>query len=272
MANPPSLTANLERGHETNFWGKLQGKGVMPEDVAEAGKSPAMIEEIVAVFLKYRLFATPEEQIATILRINEAIWKDRSVTEKAIRALGDPPVCPSSEDQHLWCTVLLRETGDAVRTFGDNAKALRFIHGEEGSWQWDGIVFTPEGVRLRTGAIARPKGLRWSAAELGRERQNQKVADVRPALDLAKRMGMGQELPLIGALHPKWACAMDGDEIPFVDAPDLEVRPNAGRSFSDAPCVRFNRGTGEVGLDAYDVANRSSCYGSGVLGECHLVA
>lgn len=268
-ANPPSLTADLRRGDETQVLMKLQQDGVTHEDYAAIAQNDAMRREIVAAVLKYRLFATPEEQIVTILRVNEAIWKDRSVTEKAIRKLGDPPVCPPSDERHLYCVFLPRETGDPVLTLKDNVKALRFVHGEDKFWQWDGIVFTSEGVRLRQGAIVRPKGLRWSIAELGRERQNQKVEDVRPALDLAKRMGMGQELPLIGALHPKWARAMDGDKIPFVDAPDLEVRPNASaaESFSSAPCLRFGRDTGRVGLDARGVASANPYCGSGVLGE-----
>ena len=269
-ANPPSLTADLRRGNETQVLLKLQGDGVMPEDYSAIATNDTLRAEIVAAILKYRLFATPEQQIETLLRINEAVWKDRSINMKAPRRLGDAPVCPPSDEQNLNCIVLLRETGDAVRTFEDNWKALRHVHGENGSWVWGGIVFIADGVKLRVGAIARPKGLRWAIAELGRERQNQKVADVRPDLDQKKIMGMGQELPLIGALHPKWARAMNGEDIPFVDAPDLEVRPSAvaHESFSNAPSLDFSRATGEVELSANDVGARPPLSGSGSLREC----
>ena len=80
---------------------------------------------------------------------------------------------------------------------------------------------------------------------------------------------MGQELPLIGALHPKWARAMNGAGIPFVDAPDLEVRLNAkaDESFSSAPFLHFRRDAGEVWLGARGVVRSDPFGGSGVLGE-----
>ncbi|MBI4281778.1 hypothetical protein HY625_03065 [Candidatus Uhrbacteria bacterium] len=212
------------------------------------------------------IFTTPEEQIRRLLDINEDVWKDRSVTEEAIRALGGPPTCPPSDDRHLFCVTLLCETGDPVRTFEENYKALVLVH-ERRVWKWDGIVFTPEGVRLRAGAIPRPKGLRWAIAELGRQCQNQKVVDVRLALDHAEVMGIGQELSAFGAMHPLWATAMDGDTIPFVDAPDMEVRAFAhlGYSFKSAPCLLFNRSIGEVelGFSEVGVESHVSHFGPG---------
>ncbi len=76
-ANPSSLTADLRRGDETQVLLKLQQDGVTDKDYAAIAKNDAMRAEIVAAILKHRLFTTPEEQIQTLLRINEAVWKDR---------------------------------------------------------------------------------------------------------------------------------------------------------------------------------------------------
>lgn len=48
---------------------------------------------------------------------------------------------------------------------------------------------------------------------------------------------------------------------------DVDTFLFADKSFSNAPYMNFNRDTGKVKLNANDVANRNSNYGSGVLGE-----
>lgn len=244
---------------------KLQLRGVEMEDFVAIGKDDALADEVYAAILRHRLFAKPEAVIATVLEINEAVWKDTAVTEAAIRALGDPPEVPLADERGLSCLGLFRETGDAVHTFAENWAAAQFVHTLAGTWKWDGLLFTPSGVRQRVGAKPRPLGLRWQVAELGRGFQNRKVKDVRPALDSTAVMGMGQELPLLAALHPKWVKSMNGADRPFVDAPDLEVDPSGQGGFSSAPCLFFYRVDGQVGLRAYDVSVAGPSYGSGSL-------
>jgi hypothetical protein len=222
-------------------------------------------EPVVSAVPSPSLFSTPEEQIETLLRIARDVWKDTSITESAIRALGNPPECPASDANGLYTVVLLSETGDAIETFRRNWDACVHIHKPEGTWKWDGLLFTPKGVRVRKGAKPAPIGLRWAIAELGRAFKGHKVRDVRRELDASGRMGMGQELLLIGALHSNWAKATNGDDTPFVDAPDLEVAPCARGGFIGAPCLSFNRGNRRVDLGAKRVGDSLSLYGSGSL-------
>ncbi|MBI5221880.1 MAG: hypothetical protein HY980_00045 [Candidatus Magasanikbacteria bacterium] len=243
-----TLTGGMAIGDLNNTLSHLQGDGVDGDDFAAIGKDGALRADIVAVILRHRLFTSPEVQIRRLLEINEAVWKDAAITPEAIRAIGDPPDCPVSDEHGLYCVCLFSETGDAVRTFARNWEACVHVHGEDGTWKWDGLRFTSECVRQRVGAIVRPIGLRWQVAELGRQFQKQSVANVRP--QLGKVMGIGQELPFIAVMHPKWAVSMNGDTIPFVDAPDLEMAPSALGAFSSAPFLGFSRGNRRVFLGA----------------------
>ena len=260
-----SLTADIRRGDETQVLLRLQNDGVLPDDYVAISTNDALRGDIVAAILKHRLFATPEEQIRRLLEINEQVWKDASITEVAIHAIGDAPEAPASDEAGIYCVALLAETGDAVKTFERNWAACVHVHGVDKTWKWDGLLFTPQGVKSRADAKPRPVGLRWAIAELGRAYQNQAVEQARPALDAKSVMGMGRELPLIGALHPKWATAMNGAKIPFVDAPDLAVAASGRGDFGYAPCLGFGRDNGEVDLVALQVAYPYPSFGSGSL-------
>lgn len=259
-----SLTADL-LGVESQTLRSLQERGWETADYKAIGTDGVFADELTQVMLRFRLFTSPTEQIQRLLEINEAVWKDRAITEAVIRELGDPPECQTSDENGLYCANLFRETGDAVQTFSDNWDACVHVHGEDGTWKWGGLIFTQQGVRQRASAITRPTGLRWQVAELGRQFQKQSVKDVRPQLDSTQTTGMGQELPFIAALHPKWAKSMDGDKIPFVDAPDLEVAPRGDGEFSNAPCLRFGTGDRRVRLGCDHVGIVSSFFGSGSL-------
>jgi len=200
---------------------------------------------------------------------SEALPSSLAITPEAIVALGGPPKCPAWDEHHLYAVVLLYETGDALTTFQRNWEACVHIFGEELSWKWNGLVMTPKGVRPREGAKPRKPGLRWAVAELGRAYQGITVRDARVAQSAEESAGMGQELPLIAALHPRWATSLNGKTIPFVDAPDLEIAPDGEGKFYCAPCLHFDRdrglGLGRVGLGACNVGNPNRGFGSGSL-------
>lgn len=263
MKTSLTLTADLRRGDETQVLLKLQGDGILHDDFVAIGRDDKLRADVVDAILKRRMFRPPEEQVKQILEINEAVWKDSEVSEAAIRQLGDPPVCPPSDEHHLFCVTLLRETDDAVVTCAQNWLAAVFVHGGPQTCKREELLFTAKHMRLRTGAVPRPKGFRWAVAELGRVFQDKKIEDVRLELARTTRMGMGQELPLIAALHPAWARRMNGDSIPFVDAPDLEVDFEALGVFGRAPYLCFNREDRQVGLGAGGVCNANLGYGSG---------
>ncbi len=260
-----SLTADLRRGDETQVLMKLQEDGIGPDDFTALKDNGVMRAEVVAAILRHRLFTSPEDQIRRMLEVNERVWKDGSITEVAIRAAGNPPACPASDEYGLHCVTLVSETGNALRTFERNWAACVAIHTEQGTWKWDGLAFMPKGVKQRDAAKPRPVGLRWVIAELGRAHKGTCVRDARSALDKAGVMGMGQELPGIAFMHPRWATTMNGGSIPFVDAPDLEVAPNGQGGFACAPYLYFDRGDGTVGLGAGRGDDPNSNYGSGSL-------
>ena len=257
---PIQILEGFDAGRVLALINRLGGR-----DAAEAilrNEDGVRIERPVPVL---EMFAPPADQIARLLEVNEVGWKDCGITEKAIRELGDPPACPPSDDSRLNCVVLLAETGDALVTFIRNWLACRLVHGLRRTWQWDGLVMTPEGVRPRAEAKPRNPGLRWAVAELGRAHKGRCVRDVRPDLDSKKVMGIGQEAPMIAALHPLWAVSMDGDKFPFLDVPDMEVAPDGRGGFSYAPCMSFGRDDGQVGLFAKSVEDDDPGYGSGSL-------
>jgi len=259
------LTAGIRRGQETQSYLELQKRSVTVEDFAAIGTDSALADDVFAAILKHRMFTPSAEQIRRILEINEAVWKNLAITEQAIAALGDPPVCPSCDEQHLYCVGLFNETGDAVKTLELNWQACVHVHTPKGTWKWDGLVFTPQGVRQRKGAKPRPVGLRWQVCELGRRFYRQAVVNVRPQLDQSQIMGMGQELPFLAALHPRWAVSMNGEDKPFVDAPDLEVAPDGRGKFSVAPYLNFVSDFRQVYLYAGGVRRPYGHYGSGFL-------
>ena len=260
-----SLTGSITRGQETEALKALQARKIDAEDFAAIGTNNLLANEVAALILKYRLFTPPAEQIQKILEINEAVWKNLAITAEAVAALGDPPNCPPSDDQHLYGICLFYETGDPVKTFQLNWEACIHVHQPEGVLKWDGLVFTPQGVRQRDTAKPRPIGLRWQVCELGRQFQGQSVRKVLPQLDQCQKIGMGQELPLVATLHPKWAKSINGQDIPFVDAPDLEVAPHGRGDFFGAPSLSFLSDIRQVDLHATSVGHRSGRYGSGVL-------
>lgn len=262
----PTLTGDLRKGEETNFWFQLQRRGIKPDDIAARSSDDPMFDEVAFAILKRGLFTLPEEQVKRLLEINEQVWKDPGITKAAIRAAGDPPECPPSDEHGLYCVTLFHETGDALTTFMRNWAACVFVHGEYNTFKWDGLVFTPKGVKPRAGAKPRPAGLRWALAELGRLYKGTCVRDVWHDLDAKSVMGVGQELPAIAALHPRWATSTNGRTIPFVEAPDLEVAPNPGWSgFDSAPCLDLPSRDDMVYLSYYDVEESDPRRGSGSL-------
>lgn len=265
MTTSPTLTSALPNGQAQQVLRKLQENGVTVDDYVAIKDSGALLADIVATIQKHRLFSPPEEQVKRLLEVNAALWRDPTITAEAIAALGSPPIAPASDDSHLYAVALLYETGDALRTFERNWAACVHVHGEERTWKWYSLVMTSKGAHPREKAKSRPAGLRWAVAELGRAYQGMCVRDARVVQGSTELMGMGQELPLIAALHPRWATSMNGETIPFVDAPDLEVAPDGEGKFDYAPCLDFGRGDGEVELNAHGVGYPRRNYGSGSL-------
>jgi len=263
---PTTLTASLVRGQETQTLLALQKQGVTSEDYAAIGTNAALCDDVYAAILKHRLFTSPEDQITKLLEINEHVWKDPSVTEVAIRAIGNPPELPVSDEQHLHCIALLYETGDVTKTLERNLLACRYIH-EKIVVRIDSSQthFCQTRIRYRPGARVRNVGFRWAVCELGRRFKGSSVNRAFERMYTEQTMGIGQELPLIAALHPKWVLHMDGNKIPFVAAPDIQMTNNAEGKFEFSPNIRFSRRESRVRHDAEFTCQRDSNFGPGSL-------
>lgn len=221
-----TLTADLRRGDETQVLLKLQRDGIMPDDYAAIATNPDLRNDVVVAILEHCMFASAEQQIKSLLKINKHVWKDPAITEKTICKLGNPPNCPVSSDNGLYCVTLFYETGDPIKTFKRNWQACEFIYGKERVRTDKYLMFIKKVIRQRQGAESRPSGFRWNICELGRQFKGKYGGDVRSKLDQQKLMGIGQELPFIAAMHPRWAFAINHKKIPCVDAPDLEIFPD----------------------------------------------
>lgn len=248
---PKTLTGDLARGDETQVLLTLQQAGVTPEEYAAIGKDPDAQRDIVEVLMRHRLFTSPKDQINRLLDINAAVWHDPDITQTSIidslrmaqnhndvdyrfnRRHNDhevaAPEWPASHGNGLYAVTLVYDTGDVRDTFirnlqafafaktgGDKAlleKAMRVIHSE--------LQYFRD-IRLCRTAIPRMRGARWVVCELGRTLLNFSAEIARQILHQCKLMGIGPELPLIAAMHPKWALAMNGKDIPFLIGSDLE--------------------------------------------------
>ncbi len=208
------------------------------------------------------IFTSPQEQIRLLLQINEVVWKDLTITEAAIRELGDPPERPATEDEALPCITLLSDTGELIETLTRNVLACKYMHGVLHTERAGGLILAGKYVRQREGAQVRRKGLRWAVCELGRKFKDQRAIYVTPKLHRQNLIGMGQELPAIVAMHPNWAIRMEGELIPCVSAPDLEVDLLGEGGFTNMLCVSCSD-KGAIVLGAFGIAAAMPIVGHG---------
>jgi len=196
-----------------NDWTRGEGEALLNivggVDIARVvlrGERKLTVEKITKVVKKHDLFTTSEEQIRRLLDINEAVWHDTDITEEAIRELGDPPECPVSDEKGLYCVVLLYETGDVVKTFRRNWEACVHVRGEDSTWNWDGLLFTPQGVR--------PSSC-WSALGCGRTRSAVPGPVGRGSPPSARRdHGYGAGVATRGSSQPEVGCVHEREGHP----------------------------------------------------------
>lgn len=243
MPTSLTLTEGLPNGKGQQVLRELQSRGIDVGDYCAISTDEALAKDIAAVFFKHRLFTKPEAQIKRLLWLNENVWKSPLITKDLLRELGEPPVCPSSNADSLFCICLFFEFGNALTTFSRNWDACEFVFGTETTRKQVRMRFCEVGVRFRKKAIPRPVGLRWQIVELGRKYCGQTPESVRAELDRSKVMGIGQELPLIAAMHPKWAQYMHDcsraeiGRLPGIIATDLVISDTSGK-FNDVPILR----------------------------------
>ena len=219
------------------------------------------------------MFTPPAQQIELMLAIGEQVWNDRTITRERIRALGDPPQCPPSDQDHLHCVVLLCNRIEARDTLADNERAADFVLQGGGHCLGRGFVKGYQLERLREGANSRPPGFRWAICELGRlHRYSEKYPTPRQMFAHFTRqgvMGIGPELPGIVAMHPYWCLSTNMMDRPGVIATDLEVTP--GGYCGDGPARNWcpalsgdpERG-GDMGWFGVD-SNIQKGYGCGTI-------
>lgn len=218
----------------------LAGHGVTPEDIAALGSDEKLSRGVADYLKAQRMFSTPAEQVEAFLKINEQVWKDKSINPTAIRRLGGLPDCPVADAKSLPCPVLVYQTGNWMQTLKRNFAACCFVHGADKVRVGEEIVLSFQGVRLRPGARPRQRGLQWVIVDLGRKFQNLSASAAQVEISLLGCMDLGLELPLIAALHPRWATLINGKALPALCASDLEIAPNGRGDFTHNLLLDFH--------------------------------
>ncbi len=238
-----SLTGDIPLGKLYQMLLRLQGHGITIEQLTAIGNERDLALQVSDVLKFKGMFTSPLDQRETFLRLNREVWHDPLITREAIDALGEVPDCPIvSTGCYLFCLTLVFETGSTSETFRRNWQACQHIHDgnilfgrHQATSRLDWLHFGASQVRPSFNARARKGGFRWIVCELGRLYQNHSAVEVRAELLAKKRWGVGSELPLIAALHPKWVQAMDGENVPFLAAPDLVFKSGEGDTVELVP-------------------------------------
>ncbi len=225
----------------------LEAAGMSLADYRAMSRDPALKAAMVEVLQQHRLFATPEEQVESLLEINERVWKNPLITPEAIRKAGDPPACPVSNSEGLFSVSLLVAAETVRETFDLGWSALEFIHGRIQVSRTRNLERDRAGITVRPGARRRRVGIGWAVNELGRMWHRRTIAEVQECLDEGHLVGVGAELPLIAAQHPRWARSLNGTTLPHLAAPDLLVT-GATQGQQEVLGLRFNRGANQVRL------------------------
>lgn len=276
MATSPTLTSGLGNGPAQQVLRMLQEEGVGIEDYAAIGKDSALRADVVDAIFKRRLFSSPEEQICRMLDINANVWHDPAITRETIAAFGDPPArYPSVDKSHLYCVLLSYETGCAMDTFERNCVAMVYVHGEKNTRIENGhLDRCADRVYLIPYDKAKPrqKGLSWVVCELGRTHFGKTYMDGLSDIHQAGHTGLGQELPLVAAMHPRWARVINCcSEFPCVGAPEVRLVPNGGGDYYRVPVLYMDEEHGRVNrklvLTGHHVAGQGNWHNSSGAGQ-----
>ena len=102
-------------------------------------------------------------------------------------------------------------------------------------WQCEYIDFEKtEDIRLRPGALPRPKGFYFAQFHPGKRFVNMTVTQVRK--NLGATTGFGPEgFQLLSITHPNFADLMSDRKMPFMALADYDVAPHGFNDFYDAP-------------------------------------
>ncbi len=103
------------------------------------------------------------------------------------------------------------------------------------TWQCEYIDFDKlDDIRLRPGALPRPKGFYFAKIQLGARFQTMTVNQLRRYL--GDDTGLGPEgFQLLGITHPHIADWMNARQMPFMALADYDVAPYGFNDFYDAP-------------------------------------
>jgi len=231
----------------------LAANGVTPEDIAALGDDEKLSRGVADFLKAQRMFSTPAEQVEAILRINEQVWKDKSINPTAIRRLCGLPDCSVADAKSLPCAMLVYQTGNWMQTLKRNLAACCLVHGADKVRVDKEIVLSFHGVRLRPGFRSRQRGLQWVIVDLGRKFQKLTASSAQAEISLLGCMDLGLELPLIAALHPRWATLINGKALPALCASGIEIAPNGQGDFTHNLLLDFHDQTIEFSaLDSSD--------------------
>jgi len=238
------LTADLRRGDESCFWGLLQQGGVQVDDVLRVKEHDGdneMLEGILEVFRHHCLFIPPHEQWRFYERLNEAVWQDPCLSKEAVwNKAGGPvwgdesppgqriklPQVPMIHESGIYCATLVFDFADPRKTLDYYLRACEHVFADAFKLSSEHFVVEDkiaDDAKFVFASGREPKAtdpdqprFRWLVTELGRSSRGGECL-VKPT------NGVGLELLLIAAMHPRWAVSLGQDITPWPAAASVTI-------------------------------------------------
>jgi hypothetical protein len=223
----------------------------------------ALLHFIHSLFLRN----SPSSQGAVILPMKEQIKAWRRASKKMGWGIKNnefevlekcflPYLTDNDRRQGLIGSVLFYGFGDEGRGNSDavfsGKLAWEYAIQCRSTWRCEYVDFNrPQDIRLRPGALERPKGFYYAMIRAEEKSKSMTVSQVRKML--TSDTGWGPEgFQFLAITHPHFADLMNERKIPFMALADYDVAPYGYDDFYDAPqlfCSNNKLGLGIGNVD-----------------------
>jgi len=242
--------------HESIISGR--GAGLGREFWKGFAHDPQFLREITKLAAKFNrvdliqgMFLSPELQIEKVKELNNSYgW---GFTDEDFESLGNPPTWP--EDGIIPVVYLEFFPKDTPEeTFKVLWQVIRSSYKE--SWCLDQIHPSSDRLRLYPGVLYE-KGLRWRIVDVG-SNQGWSTDDVRREGNPDKLAHLG--LMCLAKLCPDWVVSMDGNEVPNVILPGIQISIPGHTPWAHVPYIGYVFNSRRIRLSAnYSTEHYNSC-------------
>jgi len=106
---------------------------------------------------------------------------------------------------------------------------------------------------LRPGAMPRPVGLRWVVTEMGAQFNERPALWELNEMTRDQRVGIGPELTMLAAMHPRWATTLKQNQFPFLYVTDMQLKDEHGQWVDCLVSIRVEPARGVTIIDELKV-------------------